>query len=199
MDGKTRSTVFEENMPEVIHHVSKEELQQALYRSEVHHCGRNGIKHHGVNYYHPSLLQFAGQDVVIRNKLITDNELPVYALDGTYVCTAVGDYFAEGDNLIDAIKRVESVKKQSFLMLAEQGTNENGIEAERRLMIETAITAYDDSQPSLDSIFGESEAEALPLAVGAEDMGIQHPVKKQKYISELDVGAKQVLGIGGKE
>jgi hypothetical protein len=64
MDGKTRSRVFEENLPGILRRMSKEELQQALYRSEVHRCGRNGIKHHGVYYYHPALARYAGQDVV---------------------------------------------------------------------------------------------------------------------------------------
>jgi hypothetical protein len=190
MDGKTRSLVFEENLGEAVRHVSKEELQQALYRSEVHKCGRNGIKHHGVNYYHPALLRYAGQDVVIRNKIITDNEMPVYAIDGSFICNAVGDYFAEGANLTQAIKRVESVRKHTLLSLAERGTNEVAIAAEQRLMIETAMRAYDDSLPSMESLLGEpEESEALPMAAGAENI----PAKKNKYVSILDARPEQIL------
>ena len=189
MDGKTRSRVFAENMPEQIRHVAKEELQQALYRSEVRKCGRNGIKHHGVSYYHPALIQYAGQDVVIRNKIITDNEMPVYAINGTFICNAVGDYFAEGENLTQAIKRVESVRKHSLLALAERGTNEVEIAAEKRLMIETAINIYDDKLPSIESLLGEEEPEVLPMAAGAENI----PVKKNKYISVLDARPEHIL------
>ena len=198
MDGKTRSRVFAEQMPERVRRVSKEELQQALYKSEVHHCGRNGIKHHKVNYYHPALMQYAGQDVIIRNKLVTDDELPVYALDGSYVCTAIANYFVEGDDFKEAIKRVASVKKQSFLLLAERGTNEVAIEAERRLAIETTINAFDDSGFSIEELFGEDEAEALPLAAGAEPLA-PRPVKQTKYISELDAGAERILGMEAKQ
>jgi len=193
MDGKTRSLVFAENLPENIRHVSKEELQQALYRSEVRKCGRNGIKHHGVHYYHEALAKYAGRDVVIRNKIITDNEMPVYALDGSFICTAVGDYFHEGENLKAAIRRVESAKR-TLLALAERGTSEVAIAAEQRIMIETAIRAYDDSLPSLESLLGETEEPpALPMAAGAETV----PANKNKYVSVLDARPEQILHIGG--
>jgi len=190
MDGKTRSRVFVENLPETIRRVSKEELQQALYRSEVRKCGRNGVKHHGVYYYHPALARYAGQDVVIRNKIITDSEMPVYAVDGTFVCNAIGDYFAEGENLSQAIKRVESTRKHTLLSLAERGTNEVGMAAEQRIMIETALRAYDDSLPSFESLLGEPEEEAaMPMAAGAENF----PAKKNKYVSVLDASPEQIL------
>jgi hypothetical protein len=193
MDGKTRSRVFEENIPEQIRRVAKEELQQALYRSEVHKCGRNGIKHHGIYYYHPALLQYASQDVVIRNKIITDNEMPVYAIDGTFICNAVGDYFAEGQNLGQAIKRVESVRKHTLLSLAERGTNEVAIAAEQRIMLETAMNIYDGNLPSLESLLGEEEQAsqdaAIPMAAGAEYL----PAKKNKYVSVLDARPEHIL------
>ena len=190
MDGKTRSRVFSENLPEQIRHVSKEELQQALYRSEVHKCGRNGIKHHGIYYGHDTLARYAGQDVVIRNKIITDNEMSVYELDGKFICNAIGNYYAEGENLSQAIKRVESAKKHTFLKLAERGTNEVAIAAEQRIMLETALNIYDNNLPSLESLLGEpEEAEALPIAAGAENI----PIKKNKYISVLDASPEQIL------
>ena len=199
MDGKTRSRVFEENLPNTVRRVSKEELQQALYRGEIRKCGRNGIKHHGVNYYHPALTRYTGQDVIIRSKIVTDNELPVYTLDGSFVCNALGDYFAEGGNLNEAIQRVESVKKQTLLALAERGTNEVSIDAGQRVMIETALRTYDDKLPSLESIFGEpEELEALPIAAGAEGLQLKQPKKITRYISELDASPEYILSNGGK-
>jgi hypothetical protein len=190
MDGKTRSHVFNENLPSAVRRVSKEELQQALYRSEVHKCGRNGIKHHGVYYYHPALARYAGQDIVIRNKIITDNEMPVYAVDGSFICTAIGDYFCEGENLKEAIKRVESARKHTLLSLAERGTNEVAIAAEQRIMIETALNAYDDCLPSLESLLGgPEEPQALAMAAGAETVS----AKKNKYVSVLDACPEQIL------
>jgi hypothetical protein len=191
MDGKTRSQVFEENLPETTRKVPKEELQQALYRSEVRKCGRNGVKCNGTYYYHPDLARYAGQDVVVRCAIFADGELPVYALDGTFVCNAFGDYFAEGEDLKGAIKRVESAKKHTLLALAEQGTNEIGIAAEQRLMLETALRAYDESLPTPESLLGEPEA--LPAAAGAEGLHITQPKKQSKYISELDAGPEHIL------
>jgi len=160
---------------------------------EVHKCGRNGIKHHGIYYYHPALLQYSGQDVVIRNKIITDNEMPVYAIDGTFICNAIGDYFAEGQNLGQAIKRVESVRKHTLLSLAERGTNEVAIAAEQRIMLETAMNIYNDNLPSLESLLGEEEQAsqdaALPMAAGAEYL----PAKKNKYVSVLDARPEHIL------
>ena len=187
MDGKTRSCVFIENLPEQIRRVPKEELQQALYRGEVHKCGRNGIKHHGINYCHGALERYAGQDVVIRNKIITDNEMSVYALDGTFICNAIGNYYAEGGDLSQAIKRVESAKKHTFLKLAERGTNEVEIAAEQRIMLETALNIYDNNLPSMESLLGEPEE--APMATEAENI----PVKKNKYISVLDACPEQIL------
>ena len=192
MNGKTRSQVFLENLPETVKRVSKEELQQALYRSDIRRCGRNGIKHHGVNYYHTALIRYAGQDVVIRCGFVTDNELPVYAPNGSFICNAVGDYFAEGSSLKTAVERVEHVRKHTLLTLAEQGTNETGIEADQKLMIETALRTYNKSLPSLESLLGESEeAEMLPMAAGAENI----PVRKNKYISILDASPEQILNM----
>jgi len=196
MNGKTRSCAFMENLPETIRRISKEELQQALYRSEVHKCGRNGIKHHGVNYYHEKLKRYIGQDVVIRNKIITDSEMPVYALDGTFVCNAISDYFAEGENLNQAIKRVESARKHTLLSLAERGTNEVEIAAEQKIMIETALRTYDNSLPSLASLLGEPEEEAaMPMAAGAESFS----AKKNKYVSVLDARPEQILHMEAKK
>jgi hypothetical protein len=192
MDGKTRSQVFAEHLPEEVRRVSKEALQQALYRSEVHRCGRNGIRHHKTDYYHPALEQYAGQDVVIRNKIIDDNEMPVYALNGAFICNAVGDYFAEGESMKEAIERVERAKKHTLAALAERGTNEVAIAAERRIMIETAMRTYDDALPSLEAIF-ESDGEALPRAAGAEDISPEQPQKKTKYLSVLDARPEQIL------
>jgi len=199
MDGKTRSRVFEENLPEMIRQVAKEELQQALYRSEVRKCGRNGIKHHGVNYCHPALAGMSGNNVVIRCKIVTDNELPVYRLDGTFICNAIGDYYAEGENLTAAIERVESTRKHTLLALAERGTNEIGIAAEQRIMIDTALKAYDDGLPSLESILGEAEEqEVLPMAAGAEGLRAKQPARQTKYISELEARPEQILGMEAK-
>jgi hypothetical protein len=121
--------------------------------------------------------------------------MPIYAIDGTFICNAVGDYFAEGENLTEAIKRVESVRKHTLSALAERGTNEVAIAAEQRLMIETALRSYDDSLPSLESLLGEPEEPApLPIAAGAETV----PEKKSTYVSILDARPEQILHMEAK-
>jgi hypothetical protein len=193
MEGKTRSRVFVENLPEEVRRVSKEALQQALCRSEVCKCGRNGIRRHSTRYYHPDLEQYAGQDVVIRNKIIVDDEMPVYALDGSFICNAIGDYFAEGADPATAIGRVERAKQQSFRALAERGTSEVSLAAEQRIMIETALRTYDDTLPSLEAVFAGEEREALPRAAGAEELSPAAPPKPAKYLSVLDARPEQIL------
>jgi hypothetical protein len=59
-------------------------------------------------------------------------------------------------------------------------------------MLETAMRAYDESLPSLESILGE-EQEALPAAAGAEGLLLERPKKQTRYISELDAGPEQIL------
>jgi hypothetical protein len=195
MGGKTRSQVFEETLPETVRRVSKEDLQRALYRSEVHKCGPNGIKHHKTWYGHPALGQYAGQDVIIRNKLVDDTEMPVYALDGTFICNALADYYAEGEDTQAAIKRVAQAKKRSFAALAERGTSEVSLAAERRIMIETALRAYDGALPSLEDLFGDGEAQ--PLAAGAEELAPAEPARPAKYLSALDARPEQILHMEG--
>jgi hypothetical protein len=90
------------------------------------------------------------------------------------------------------------MKKRTLLALAERGTNETGIAAEQKIMIETAMRAYDNSLPSLESVFGEpEETGALPEAAVAEGLWVTQP-KKNKYISELDAGPERLLHMGGK-
>jgi len=198
MDGKTRSRVFVENLPQEIKRVSKEELQQALYRSEVRKCGRNGISHHKVNYCHDALREYSGQDVVIRCDIVTDNELPVYTLDGRFICNAIANYYAEGDNLSQAIRRVESAKKQTLLALAERGNNETGIDADQRIMIESALRTYGVDITLPETLLGGlEEPQPLPMAAGAEGLDIRRPAKQTKYLSELDARPEQILNYGG--
>jgi hypothetical protein len=142
--------------------------------------------------FNPALEGCAGQDVVIRNKIITDNEMPVYTVGGAFLCNAVGDYFTEGENLKEAINRVESAKKHTLASLAERGTNEVGIAAEQRIMIETALRAYDGSLPSVESLLGgPEEPEALSLAAGAEGTCSA----KKGYMSELDARPEHILSM----
>ena len=194
MDGKTRSRVFEENLPETVRRVSKEELQQALCQSEVHKCGRNGVKFHKRHFCHDALREYSGRDVVVRSPIVTDNELPVYTLDGKFICNAVADYYAEGDNLGQAIGRVERAKKSTLLALAEQGNDEVSIDADQKIMIESALRTYGVDLSLPESLLGGLE-EPLPMAAGAEGLHLQQPVKQTRYMSELDARPEQILNM----
>jgi hypothetical protein len=195
MDGKTRSRVFEENLPLKIRRVSKEVLQSALYKGSVRKCGRNGVKINRVDYWHPDLLEFVGRDVLVRQSLLSDAEVPVYSSRGEFICNAVGNYFLETDDLSESIRRLEAARrlgtqKAGFRLLAERGTNEVGIDSDKKTLLDVTMKTYDTNLPDIDAVFGieADEVQTRKLAAGAEGAA-----KKSKYISPLSAEAKDYL------
>ncbi|MGP1587283.1 MAG: Mu transposase C-terminal domain-containing protein [Treponemataceae bacterium] len=166
VDGMTRSEAFEKFLPpsDQIRHASKELLQSALAESEVRKCGRNGVKVHGLNFYHPDLFRFVGNEVIVKTSLIIDSEVQVYDSKGSFICTAYADFFKESGNLEIDINRLESSRKRSLKWLAEQGSDEVQASPEYNTMLEVASGVYSKTKlPDLD------EELELPKAVGAEN------------------------------
>lgn len=180
MDGKTRTKVFEENLPENVRFAEKEDLQQALYCGEVRKCGRNGIRMHNAKYYHQDLTAYAGQDVIVRNSLLRSDEVQVCRLDGTLICTASAGCFDETDRTEEAIGRVEHIKKLTLGQLAEIGTKENSLAPEKKTQIDVALRRYGTELSGIDELLG-IEDEPLAQAAGAETT-----VGQSKYLSPLD-------------
>jgi hypothetical protein len=185
MDGKTRTQVFNENLPAEVRRVGKEQLQEALCRSEVRKCSRGIIRMNRTKYGHPELGAFSGQNVVVKNSLLHDDTITVYDLHCNRICEAAANYYREGDDLSETNRRLESAKKLTLTQLAERGTNEMKIATEQKLMLETAMQIYDEKLPAIDQLFGDEEP--LKKAAGAENM---NPHKPSKYRSRLEATDK---------
>lgn len=174
MDGKTRSQVFEENLPETIRRATKEELQNALCIGAKRKCTRNGIKINSTNYWAPELIQYSGLDVIVRSSLVIDNEISVFSSSGNFICNAYGNYFKETGNTSEDIERLEKARKISLENLAITGTNEVTASPEFTTMIEVAKNQY--SASSIESV---DDYLALPKAAGGE--AIYHESEAPMY------------------
>lgn len=171
--GMTRSAAFEKFLPETgVRKASKELLQAALSKGEIRRCGRNGIKIKGVNYWHPELAVYSGQDVVVRTSLVFDNKAFVYALNGTFIGECEGNYFAENENDHDAsFKRLEGAKKRSLQKIAEIGIKD-GAGQENKTMIDIARDMYNQSDfvqiddvmlPEIEDNRGTLKDQSIPI------------------------------------
>ena len=167
--GMTRSQAFEKFAPpaDEIRHVSRETLQSALVTGEVRKCGRNGVKVHGINFYHPDLLRVVNTQVLVKASLVLGDEVQVYDSAGRFICTAYADVFKESGNLKEDVARLESTRKHSLEWIAEQGTNEVQAAPEYQTMLDVASSVYAGK-----SLPGVDEALGLPMAAGAETDGI---------------------------
>ena len=123
MDGKTRSAVYEENLPEVIRTADKTLMQKALTKGQIRKVGRNGVKVGSINFYHPALFEFQGTQIKVHESLLTDKEVMCCTLSDQYICNAVGNYFKETGELSADIERLESARK-GLTKLAELGSGE---------------------------------------------------------------------------
>ncbi len=191
MDGKTRSRVFAENLPpqDEIRYPSKEELQKTLTKGEVKKVGRNGVTINKIHYYHPDLFEFAGREVLAYKSLVTDRELVCCRPDGSYLCTAIGDYFLETGDLSADIERLERERKR-LTLIAERGSGEVKAEPEFKTAIDVAMSRYGgiDVITDVDRFIAQDE----PVAAGAEGVKIPSPKRKvSNYKTPISVGANE--------
>ncbi|MCL2762217.1 MAG: Mu transposase C-terminal domain-containing protein [Treponema sp.] len=168
MDGKTPSQVFAENLPADVRYADRETLRLALSKGELRHVRNSVVEINKACYYHPDLIRYSGQRVMVRSMLITDTEVQVCNLEGRYLFTAVADYFFEGNNLATATKRLRSAQKHNLMRLAEMGTGEAQAPPEYDTMVQVAAHKYRQIQPvDIDKFLAPPE-EVLPMAAGAE-------------------------------
>lgn len=184
MEGKTRSQVFEENMPQSVRRASKEELQAALCIGAKRRCTRNGIKINSINYWAPELAAHSGRDVVVRSSLLSDNEVSVFSARGTFICNAYGNYFKETGNTSKDIERLENARKFSLEQIAIAGANEVTASPEFTTMIEVARNQY--AQTTIESV---DDYLALPKVAGDERIlqkneGPIYPTKSKNSLKD---------------
>jgi hypothetical protein len=189
MDGKTAARVFTENLPADLRRADRETLRLALSRGELRWVRNNVIKKNDTLYYHPDLIRYSGQQVMVRSILITDEEVMICDLDGRFLFNAQANYFFEGDNLDAATKRLRGAQKLNLLRLAEMGAGEVEAAPEYETMVQVALNKYRQVEPiDLDKYLGGPE-ETLPLAAGAEQQTAKPepsaPDKPKKRLTSL--------------
>jgi putative transposase len=192
MDGKTPSQVFAENLPAEVRKADKETLRLALSYGETRKVRNNVVTIGKVDYYHPDLFTYSGQDVIVRQSLLTDSEVLVTTIRGEVIGTAVANYFLEGDNLAESTERLRSAQKHNLKMLAELGGNEVKAAPEYETMVEVAANIYRQNQ-----IVDVDEYLALPKVVGGDNPApmptITDATPRNKYKSPLDARAEDYV------
>jgi hypothetical protein len=189
MDGKTAAQVFAENLPADVRRADRETLALALSRGELRRVRNNVVEINNTPYYHPDLIVYSGQQVMVRSLLVTDEEVMVCDLDGRLLFNARANFFFEGEDLDAAAKRLRGAQKRNLLRLAEMGTGEVKAEPEYETMVQVAMNKYRQAEPiDLDQYLGRPE-ETLPLAAGAEHQSAQPepsaPCKSKKRLTNL--------------
>lgn len=141
MHGKTRSQVFDENMPAEVRHADKAVLQKALLKGQVRRVGKNGVKVHGINFWGPELPRYEKTDIRVYEDITNSERVMCCTQHGDFICYAEANYFKETGELSHDIKRVEGVRK-SITEWAIQGTTQVKVAPEFETMMDVALGAY---------------------------------------------------------
>ena len=172
LNGKTRSQVFEENYS-AKKIVDDETLALSLTRPDKRTVRKSQVEINKRKYYHQSLFEWNGRDVLVRQWLHRDDEVVVCTPHGAIICRAVADATLESESLSETLERVNGMRKQNLKQLAEMGTKEAGAAPEYQTMIDVAMNMYTQNQSFIDWKDPlEKESEDLPKAAGAEDKSI---------------------------
>jgi hypothetical protein len=173
MNGKTASRVFSENLPADVRYADRDTLRLALSKGELRQVRNNVVLINGVTYYHPDLIYYSGQQVIVRSLLTTDEEALICDLQGRALFNARANYFFEGEDLDAASKRLRGAQKLNLLRLAEMGTGEVQAAPEYETMVQVALNKYRQAAPVDLAAYLAPPEEALPLAAGAEHQSIK--------------------------
>ncbi|MGF7110413.1 transposase domain-containing protein [Treponema pedis] len=179
LEGKTRSRAFEENY-EAKKIVDDETLILALTRPDKRRVRKSQVEIGKRKYYHQSLFEWNGRDVIVRQWLHRDDEVVVCSPHGQVICRAIADATLEGISLSETIERVGKMRKQNLKQLAEMGTKEVNAAPEYETMIDVAGKMYSQNQSFIDWKDPlEKENEKLPKAAGAENTPVPKISKRK--------------------
>lgn len=168
--SSSRAALYQQTLPpaHTISRPSIEELKAALMKGEVRKVGRNGVKVHGIRYWHPDLWEFVGRPVKVLYRPADDTLVECQTLEGQLICTAEADYFIESGDLGKDIAKLESAKKQ-ILLMAEQGSSEVGETPQFQSIVDVARNKYGGAaSAAADKFLSQGEIEDTRQAAGAE-------------------------------
>lgn len=168
--ANSRSHLYQQCLPpaHTIQRPSIEELKAALMKGEVRKVGRNGVKVHGIKYWHQDLWEFIGRPIKVLYRPADDTAVECQTLDGRLICTAQADYFIESGDLGADIARLEAAKR-GILAMAEQGSSEVGETPQYQSIVDVARNKYAGAaNAAADKFLSPSELEDTRQAAGAE-------------------------------
>ena len=67
---------------------------------------------------------YVGTDVRVYTSLISDDEVSVSTLKGEHICNAKGNFFLEGSDFKQSIRRLTGARKMGLVAVAERGLPE---------------------------------------------------------------------------
>lgn len=153
MEGRTPRQVFEalrgESRP-----VDPNILELALSRSDKRRVRENGVKVDGVWYWAVELQRFVGTDVLVKRPLADPETAVICDARGSLLCRAQANYFLEGEDLAETIKRRQGAAKSNLQLVRE--------------LSKGRVAPPEGKRSILDARRGKREPEELPLAAGAE-------------------------------
>lgn len=190
MDGKTRTQVFNENLPpmETIRHPSMDLLQKALMKGEVRLVNRQGVTINKINFYSQDLFEFFGRKVKVYRSLVNPNEITCHTLDGKFICKASANYFKETGNLSVDVGRLTSERK-TLTAIAIEGSGEVKADPAYETMIDVAAGMYHSNQlESVTAYLDTNDDIKDRMAAGNENV----PAKKKKKSSLKTVFDKEI-------
>lgn len=173
MNGQTPDEVFALHAPEP-RKADAKTLALALTRPEVRKVTRNGVSVMGVQYWAPELLEYSGQEVVVRIPIVKPDTALVQTIQGQTICTAWADYFmATGDVAVDN-EKVNAARKSNLELVRHR--------SERLKQTSGLKTFLDLPAPQRQEL---PDLSALPLAAGAEP--VRQREQKPSLRSPLDI------------
>lgn len=154
MDGRTPREVFDA-LSGAPRPVDPNILELALSRSEKRRVRENGVKVDGVFYWALELQRYVGMDVIVRRPLADPETALICDPRGALLCRAKANYFLEGEDLADTIKRRKDAARSNLQLVRDLSTGR--------------VAPPEGKRSILDARRGKtSDDYCLPLAVGGE-------------------------------
>ena len=141
MHGKTRSEVFEENLPPEIRRADKAVLQKALLKGQMRKVGRNGVSVHGVDFWNMELVRFQRTEIRVYEDITNSERVMCCTKQGEFICYAEANYFKETGELSRDIDKLSGARK-SITEWAVCGSGQVKVAPEFETMVDVALEAY---------------------------------------------------------
>lgn len=174
MDGMTPDEVFTRFAPEP-RKADASALVLALTRPEVRKVTRNGVSVMGVRYWAQELLEYAGQEVVVRVPVVNPDTALIQTIQGQTICKARADYFAASGDVAKDNETVNAARKVNLELVRTRSASLAKTKGLKTFLDLPPITHKEQ----------QSDVSELRIAAGAE--APYQPEQKPALKSPLDI------------